>query len=63
MILVIDFMILMYDFSRVFGTSMVEEYDEAADPSERLDDQDDDLGTSWEHDIFNAVIISPLLWY
>ncbi|KAG8013955.1 Dynamin-3, partial [Nibea albiflora] len=28
---------------RVFGTSMVEEYDEAADPSERLDDQDDDL--------------------
>ncbi|MEQ2290617.1 hypothetical protein AMECASPLE_005014 [Ameca splendens] len=28
---------------RVFGTSMVEEYEEIADPSERADDQDDDL--------------------
>ncbi|XP_041805585.1 SUN domain-containing ossification factor-like isoform X2 [Chelmon rostratus] len=28
---------------RVFGTSMVEEYEEIADPSERPDDQDDDL--------------------
>ncbi|KAM6918340.1 SUN domain-containing ossification factor [Xenentodon cancila] len=28
---------------RVFGTSMVEEYEEIADPSERQDDQDDDL--------------------
>lgn len=30
--------------ARVFGTSMVEEYEEIADPSERPDDQDDDLG-------------------
>ena len=29
---------------RVFGTSMVEEYEEIADPPERPDDQDDDLG-------------------
>ncbi|XP_063742504.1 SUN domain-containing ossification factor-like isoform X2 [Eleginops maclovinus] len=28
---------------RVFGTSMVEEYEEIADPAERPDDQDDDL--------------------
>ncbi|XP_030015248.1 SUN domain-containing ossification factor isoform X2 [Sphaeramia orbicularis] len=28
---------------RVFGTSMVEEYEEIADPSERPEDQDDDL--------------------
>nr|XP_057924640.1 SUN domain-containing ossification factor-like isoform X2 [Doryrhamphus excisus] len=28
---------------RVFGTSMVEEYEEIAEPSERPDDQDDDL--------------------
>ncbi|KAM9789347.1 SUN domain-containing ossification factor [Neosynchiropus ocellatus] len=28
---------------RVFGTSMVEEYEEIADPSERPDDQDDEL--------------------
>ncbi|KAF1383452.1 hypothetical protein PFLUV_G00132040 [Perca fluviatilis] len=28
---------------RVFGTSMVEEYEEIADPPERPDDQDDDL--------------------
>ncbi|XP_070988838.1 SUN domain-containing ossification factor-like isoform X2 [Oncorhynchus clarkii lewisi] len=28
---------------RVFGTSMVEEYEEIADPLDRLDDQDDDL--------------------
>ncbi|XP_062260315.1 SUN domain-containing ossification factor-like isoform X1 [Platichthys flesus] len=28
---------------RVFGTSMVEEYEEIADPTERPDDQDDDL--------------------
>ncbi|TNN81483.1 SUN domain-containing ossification factor [Liparis tanakae] len=28
---------------RVFGTSMVEEYEEIADPTERTDDQDDDL--------------------
>ncbi|XP_071347815.1 SUN domain-containing ossification factor-like isoform X2 [Trachinotus anak] len=28
---------------RVFGTSMVEEYEEIADPSERPDDQDDDV--------------------
>ncbi|CAN9503093.1 unnamed protein product [Ophioblennius macclurei] len=28
---------------RVFGTSMVEEYEEIADPSERTDDPDDDL--------------------
>ncbi|KAM3603738.1 uncharacterized protein V6R79_001374 [Siganus canaliculatus] len=28
---------------RVFGTSMVEEYEEIADPSERPDEQDDDL--------------------
>nr|XP_012779005.2 SUN domain-containing ossification factor isoform X2 [Maylandia zebra] len=28
---------------RVFGTSMVEEYEEIVDPSERPDDQDDDL--------------------
>lgn len=35
----------MIFFCRVFGTSMVEEY-EIADPSERADDQDDDLGQS-----------------
>uniref|UniRef100_A0A8C6LWU6 SUN domain-containing ossification factor n=1 Tax=Nothobranchius furzeri TaxID=105023 RepID=A0A8C6LWU6_NOTFU len=29
---------------RVFGTSMMAEYEEFADPSERPDDQDDDLG-------------------
>eukprot|EP00063_Salmo_salar_P021398 XP_013996233.1 PREDICTED: SUN domain-containing ossification factor-like isoform X2 [Salmo salar] len=29
---------------RVFGTSMVEEYEEIADPLDRPDDQDDDLG-------------------
>lgn len=28
---------------RVFGTSMVEEYEEIADPSERLEEQDDDM--------------------
>lgn len=33
-----------YFYDRVFGTSMVEEYEEIADPSERPDDQDDDLG-------------------
>lgn len=33
-------------FSRVFGTSMVEEYEEIADPPERPDDQDDDLGNN-----------------
>lgn len=31
-------------FVRVFGTSMMAEYEEFADPSERPDDQDDDLG-------------------
>lgn len=34
----------MYFPPRVFGTSMVEEYEEIADPSERPDDPDDDLG-------------------
>lgn len=29
---------------RVFGTSMVEEYEEIADPPERPDDLDDDFG-------------------
>ena len=29
---------------RVFGTSMVEEYEEIAEPSERPDDQDDYFG-------------------
>lgn len=33
-----------YFYDRVFGTSMVEEYEEIVDPSERPDDQDDDLG-------------------
>lgn len=33
-------------FPRVFGTSMVEEYEEIADPPERPDDQDDDLGNN-----------------
>lgn len=28
----------------MFGTSMVEEYEEIAEPSERPEDQDDDLG-------------------
>lgn len=28
---------------------MVEEYEEIADPPERPDDQDDDLGENWEH--------------
>ncbi|MEQ2214778.1 hypothetical protein XENOCAPTIV_019738, partial [Xenoophorus captivus] len=37
-----DFLVSISD--RVFGTSMVEEYEEIADPSERADDQDDDLG-------------------
>lgn len=38
-------MILMIFFPpRVFGTSMVEEYEEIADPPERPDDPDDDLG-------------------
>lgn len=32
---------------RVFGTSMVEEYEEIADPSERPDDPDDDLGKAF----------------
>lgn len=41
-------------FARVFGTSMVEEYEEIADPAERPDDQDDDLGKNWEHDMFNT---------
>ena len=38
------FWFLNFFFARVFGTSMVEEYEEIADPSERPDDQDDDLG-------------------
>lgn len=33
-------------FLRVFGTSMVEEYEEIADPPERPDDPDDDLGNN-----------------
>lgn len=38
-------MFLMIYFSpRVFGTSMVEEYEEIADPPERPDDPDDVLG-------------------
>lgn len=46
-------MILMIFFPpRVFGTSMVEEYEEIADPPERPDDPDDDLGENWEHHIF-----------
>ncbi|KAJ0059132.1 hypothetical protein NL108_008554, partial [Boleophthalmus pectinirostris] len=32
---------------RVFGTSMVEEYEEIADPSERPEEQDDDMGKSY----------------
>lgn len=31
-------------YARVFGTSMVEEYEQIADPTERPEDQDDDLG-------------------
>lgn len=34
---------------------MVEEYEEIADPAERPDDQDDDLGKNSEHHIFNTV--------
>lgn len=32
----------------MFGTSMMAEYEEFADPSERPDDQDDDLGETEE---------------
>lgn len=35
---------IFISFLRVFGTSMVEEYEEIADPTERPDDPDDDLG-------------------
>lgn len=38
------FINVLFFFLRVFGTSMVEEYEEIADPSERPDDPDDDLG-------------------
>lgn len=34
---------------RVFGTSMVEEYEEIADPPERPDDLDDDFGKNHQH--------------
>lgn len=42
---------------------MVEEYEEIADPAERPDDQDDDLGKNWEHDMFNTASIFRHLWY
>lgn len=48
----------MYFPSRVFGTSMVEEYEEIADPSERPDDPDDDLGKIWQHFVFTASALS-----
>lgn len=41
---------------------MVEEYEEIADPSERPDDPDDDLGKTWEHFVFTALFI-PLLFF
>lgn len=34
---------------------MVEEYEEIADPTERTDDQDDDLGENVDHHIFDQV--------
>lgn len=48
----------MYFPPRVFGTSMVEEYEEIADPSERPDDPDDDLGKIWQHFAFTASALS-----
>lgn len=42
----------MYFPPRVFGTSMVEEYEEIADPSERPDDPDDDLGKTWPNILY-----------
>uniref|UniRef100_A0A8C2XD74 SUN domain-containing ossification factor n=1 Tax=Cyclopterus lumpus TaxID=8103 RepID=A0A8C2XD74_CYCLU len=42
---------------RVFGTSMVEEYEEIADPTERPDDQEDDLGENIDHHIFDNIIL------
>lgn len=48
---------------RVFGTSMVEEYEEIADPTERPDDPDDDLGKNWQHYVFTAFgIFLHLRW-
>lgn len=41
--------------ARVFGTSMVEEYEEIADPPERPDDQDDDLGENRERPPADAI--------
>lgn len=53
----------MYFPPRVFGTSMVEEYEEIADPSERPDDPDDDLGKTWQHFVFtvSALIFPPFI--
>lgn len=34
---------------------MVEEYEEIADPSERPDDQDDDVGKKWKHHIDDTI--------
>lgn len=37
---------------------MVEEYEEIADPPERPDDPDDDLGNNWERYVLTAVRMS-----
>lgn len=60
--LVIEWFLFLCFFSRVFGTSMVEEYEEIADPPERPDDQDDDLGNNLERCTFKtAECFSPLV--
>lgn len=42
---------------------MVEEYEEIADPTERPDDPDDDLGKNWQHYVFTAFgIFLHLRW-